>query len=250
MPQFVKPLCKYLYRFAVFIPAIVFVCYLTSQYLRSIIDIGVVYLDWRVEQTVSVQNISSILEVALGLNVALSFLTSFSTLITNSFHKSVEQYNSNSNPTFLEAMNEVAEETGNEFGGGPINVGLVKSKFDAHIQAQIADFKDDALNSELLMKLLGSGNAIACFIALIAGAIAPAVTLPLAVFFVLVFSVLSPILIHLLTLAIQYLLYKYAIENGPSNGNKAMGGFIASVFGRYKKKKAQAKSIEISEITG
>ena len=250
MLQFVKPLCKYLYRFTVFIPAIVFVCYLTNQHLKSIIDIGVVYLDWRVEQSISMQNISSILEVALGLNIALSFLSSFSTLITNSFHKSVEQYNSNSNPTFLEAMNEVAEETGNEFGGGPINVALVKSKFDAHIQAQIADFKDDALNSESLMKLLGSGNAIACFIALIAGAIAPTVTLPLIVFIVLIFSVSSPILIHLLTLIIQYSLYKYAIENGLSNGNKAMGGFIAGVFTRYREKKTQAKSIEIPEITG
>lgn len=250
MPKIVKLLLKLLHLLILFLPALIFVGYLVFPTLRSLIDILVSYVDWRIGQVVVSQNITSILEVAFGLNIALSFLGSFSALITNLFHKSVEEFESSNNPSFLEAMNEAADEAGSALGAKAIDVALVKGKFEAHIQAQIADFKSDASNSESLMRLLGNVNAFACFVALVAVAIVPTQELPLLVFCDLIFSVSLPILMHLGTLAVQYCQYKYAIENGLRNGNPALQGFITSVFVLYKNKKKQAKSIKIPKIEG
>lgn len=229
-----------------FLPTLISVGYVHSDYGRLAITACLVALNFSAANTVGIANMTSLLEVAIGVNLALSFLASFSQFIGKVFERAVHEFDPKENPTFLEAMKESAVSNGKELGS-ELNVLPLQSKYIDHVQQQIADFNKDAMEGARLMKMLGVYTALGGVVLLMGAAMYATLTFPHAIFWLIIVALVLPIATHILILLYQYAQYSLSIRAfGNVNGNGAVyKAFIQDSHKIYKTKKRMNARVDL-----
>lgn len=235
---------NWLFPFFVF-PVLIPTAYVYSKSIAACIDWLLEFVGFTTTSVVTSSNLTSLLEVAIGVNLALSILTSFSQFIGKVFAKTVNDLDPDQNPTFLEAMVEAAARNGQELGA-PLSVPPLQSKYIQDVKQQIANFNDDTTQSERAMKLLGILTALCGFVLLVGVAKNSNVLLPISIFWILVLGLVLPVVSHILFLGYQYGIYLFNVKALKKNGNSGVyQAYIKDVHKIYKEKKRLTKGIKV-----
>lgn len=225
------------------------VLYIHFELIKRWTDFILAWLGCNVEGTILLSNMTSLIEVSVGLNLALSILTSFSKAIGTSFTRAVKEYDPEKNPTFLEAMKEAADANGKELGA-ELNQNHLQNKYISEVEQQIADFEADIRLSESKMKSLGIFAALAAFLLLSTSATHPGFAYPNSLFYIATAGSILPICVHVLTLLVQIHSYNIKVKATglQRTGMSAYEAYIRDVHQIYNKKKLILdKNLSISD---
>lgn len=190
-----------------------------------------------------VSHMASLVEVSIGVNLALSVWTAFSDSITEAFRNLVKDLDPTDNPTFLEAIKEVAESQGEQTGTPLITEKFIE-KYQIYVKRHIAEFDRAVATSTKQMKILAVISAFSSFLLLIGIAKNPELSIPGIIFWVISFSVAIPILLHVSVIYFFYIAYSMRIQcldekNGAAHYNAIVKATLA-VYKRLQKEARQA----------
>lgn len=137
-----------MYRiFILSLPIAAPILYILSQNISHWIDVSLLHFNLY-DPKIKLSNMTSLLEVGIGFNLALSFLTSFSEFIGRIFERKVNEYDPDLSPTFLESMMEAAAKSGQEIGT-ELQIAPLQEKYIQHVRQQVADLGATALTAPL-----------------------------------------------------------------------------------------------------
>jgi hypothetical protein len=231
------------------LPIAIPVLYILFEIARNPIDDGLSLINLYSTQKVNASDMTSLFEVSIGFNLALSFLTSFSEFIGAHFEGKVNDFDPDKSPTFLESMMEAAAKSGEEMGT-ELQVAPLQEKYMQHVRQQVADFRKDCMNSAWLMKVLGVFTSVGSFVLLVGTAKSSDTELPLSLFWLTIFALLLPIFTHFVTVACQYLQYWVNVADvnvfNRQNGNGAVyKAFIKEVRKIHKEKRRTNAAVNV-----
>lgn len=214
------------------------ISYVHIEWFRRLLNVILGWMGQGTDGVVQLSDMTSLIEVSVGLNLALSILTSFSNAIRTYFTKITKEYDPELNATFLEAMKEAAESNGKELGAS-LDHEVLQKKYIGEVKRQIADFEADISNSEERMKALGIFAALSSFVLLGTTAVYPDFRYPMALFYITAVGAVLPILVHVVTLSLQLSNYNTEVKANDltMSSTSSYKAYIRDVHKIYSQKK-------------
>ena len=189
-------------------------------------------------------NLLSLVEVAIGVNLALSVIDAFSNYMQSLFSKRVNELDPNKNPTFAEAIREVVSEVRATFNAPESTddpTEKLQIRFARHITEQRTLFESNAALFMIWIKALGFVTSGMLFWVLINICLDADFELLRSMAHCLWLASVMPILIHLSGLTFMYLKYDHEVQSFEVNGSGEVffQHFVKQTMKKYKEKKSR-----------
>lgn len=198
--------------------------------------------------SIQVSNLSSMLEVAVGINLAVSVWDAFSDSISKSLDDWVQKRNPIKNPTFLEALKEVAKSHEDQTGT-PVNTELFMDKYERSINQHMDAFRKAISVSTKKLKNMALISSLASFFMLVGIAKSTNLDIPPIIFWAVVFAISAPLLTHLIVASFHYIDYSTKIQClDEKNGAAHFNAITRETFKAYERLEKEA-SRSASKIT-
>jgi hypothetical protein len=187
-------------------------------------------------------NLLSLVEVAIGVNLALSVIDAFSNYMQSLFSKRINELDPNKNPTFAEAIRDVVNDVKDAFNGPESTedpTEKLQSRFAKHITEQRKLFESNAADFMIWIKALGFVTSGMLFWVLINICLDADFELLRAIAHCLWLASVMPILIHLSGLTFMYAKYDREVQRFEVNGNREgfFQHFVKQTMKKYREKK-------------
>jgi hypothetical protein len=184
--------------------------YLEFTWFKTFID-KQLPIDIETAKTVKITSLNSILEVAIGVNLALSVIEQFANYMMSHFHNAVATLGEK-NPTFAEAMKEAAAKAAADLGAR-LDQSHLQEKFSNHIESQKAQFNSDSKDFMRWVKALGFVTAFVFFWMLLNAGLADSAEIPRTFAHFVWIAAILPISMYLIGLLFLYFGYKNEVHN-------------------------------------
>lgn len=190
-------------------------------------------------------NLTSILEISIGVNLALSVVEAFASFIKKNFMSDVAKLNPEHNPTLMEAMAEAAAKAGKELGTA-LDVKALQTKFTSHLLSRRAGFETHSEGWANWVKKLGFSTALVSFWILVRISCDMDPSIPSRVAHLVWFGAAFPILIHIIGSYILSWLYLHDVSNFDSDGidQPNYKNFVQSTMKIYKEKRSNLSAVD------